>query len=78
MSQITKLLKILGSYLNVVGSYIVSPLYLSFFSLFREELKEKYEGKLQKELSGPTFEVMGTVMKHIINRKLTGPGNFVG
>ncbi|CAH1974448.1 unnamed protein product [Acanthoscelides obtectus] len=43
-----------------------------------EELKEKYEGKLEKELSGPTFEVMGTIMKHIINRKVTGPGNFVG
>ncbi|KAJ3642421.1 hypothetical protein Zmor_025212 [Zophobas morio] len=43
-----------------------------------EELKEKYEGKLEKELSGPTYEVLGKVMKVIISRKLTGPGNFVG
>lgn len=43
-----------------------------------EELKEKYEGKLQKELSGPTFEVLGTIMKNILNRKLTGPGGFIG
>ncbi|OAD58135.1 FACT complex subunit Ssrp1 [Eufriesea mexicana] len=41
------------------------------------ELKEKYEDKLPKELSGPTYEVLGKVMKVIINRKLTGPGNFI-
>lgn len=45
---------------------------------FREELKEKYEGKLEKELSGPTYEVLGKVMKVIINRKITGPGGFIG
>lgn len=43
-----------------------------------EELKEKYEGKLEKELSGPTYEVLGKVMKHIAGRKLTGPGAFMG
>ncbi|KAJ8932779.1 hypothetical protein NQ314_014483 [Rhamnusium bicolor] len=43
-----------------------------------EELKEKYEGKLEKEVSGPTYEVLGKVMKNIINRKLTGPGAFIG
>lgn len=43
-----------------------------------EELKVKYEGKLEKELSGPVFEVMGKVMKVLIGRKITGPGNFVG
>lgn len=43
----------------------------------RKELKEKYEDKLPKELSGPTYEVLGKVMKVIINRKLTGPGNFI-
>ncbi|XP_068982453.1 FACT complex subunit Ssrp1 isoform X2 [Bombus flavifrons] len=42
-----------------------------------KELKEKYEDKLPKELSGPTYEVLGKVMKVIINRKLTGPGNFI-
>lgn len=43
-----------------------------------EELKNKYEGKLTKELNGPVYEVLGKVMKVLINRKLTGPGNFVG
>lgn len=43
-----------------------------------EELKTKYENKLTKELSGPVYEVLGKVMKTLVNRKLTGPGNFVG
>nr|XP_022917432.1 FACT complex subunit Ssrp1 [Onthophagus taurus] len=43
-----------------------------------EELKDKYEGKLEKELSGPTFDVLGRVMKTIINRKITGTGGFIG
>ncbi|XP_075220675.1 structure specific recognition protein [Lycorma delicatula] len=43
-----------------------------------EELKEKYEGKLEKELQGPTYEVLGKVMKAIVNRKITVPGGFVG
>ncbi|EDW10013.1 FACT complex subunit Ssrp1 [Drosophila mojavensis] len=42
------------------------------------ELRDKYEGKLEKELSGPVYEVMGKVMKVLIGRKITGPGNFIG
>lgn len=43
-----------------------------------KELKEKYDDKLTKELSGPVYEVLGKIMKIIINRKLTGPGTFLG
>lgn len=43
-----------------------------------KELKQKYNDKLTKELSGPTYEVLGKVMKAISNRKLTGPGAFIG
>ncbi|KAL3288710.1 hypothetical protein HHI36_003145 [Cryptolaemus montrouzieri] len=43
-----------------------------------EELKTKFEDKLEKEISGPTYEVLGKVMKVIINRKITGPGSFIG
>ncbi|GAB0088101.1 FACT complex subunit SSRP1 [Sergentomyia squamirostris] len=43
-----------------------------------EDLKTKYEDKLTKDLSGPVYEVMGKIMKVLINRKLTGPGGFVG
>lgn len=46
--------------------------------LSEEELQEKYEGRLQKELSGPTYEVMSKVMKALVNRKITVPGNFIG
>lgn len=42
------------------------------------ELKEKYEDKLTKEMSGPIYEVLGKIMKVVINRKLTGPGSFIG
>ncbi|CAG4971332.1 unnamed protein product [Colias eurytheme] len=43
-----------------------------------EELTEKYEGKITKELSGPTYEVLAKIMKVIINRRVTGPGDFLG
>lgn len=48
------------------------------FSFSSEELQEKYEGKLTKEMRGPAYEVMGKVMKAIVNRKITVPGGFVG
>nr|CAD7601946.1 unnamed protein product [Timema genevievae] len=44
----------------------------------KQELKEKFEGKLTKEMSGPTYEVMGKVMKAVVNRKITVPGGFIG
>lgn len=43
-----------------------------------EEIKAKYDGKLQKEMSGQTYEVLSKLMKVLVNRKLTTPGNFVG
>jgi len=43
-----------------------------------EELKEKYEGKLEKEMRGPTFQLVSKVMKALVNRKITVPGAFMG
>ncbi|GJQ87577.1 Ssrp [Trypoxylus dichotomus] len=43
-----------------------------------EELKEKYEGKLEIEISGPTCEVLQGNEDRLINRKLTGAGGFIG
>jgi len=43
-----------------------------------EELKEKYEGKLEKEMKGPTFELVSRLMKVLSGRKITVPGQFVG
>lgn len=56
--------------------YIKNVILLLFY--FRDELKEKYEGKISKELSGPTYEVLAKIMKVIINRRVTGPGDFLG
>ena len=43
-----------------------------------EELAEKYDNKITQKLAGPIYEVLGKVMKVLINRKITGPGNFMG
>uniref|UniRef100_A0A131Z369 FACT complex subunit SSRP1 n=1 Tax=Rhipicephalus appendiculatus TaxID=34631 RepID=A0A131Z369_RHIAP len=42
------------------------------------DIKEKFDDKLQKNMSGPTFEVISRVMKAVVQRKITVPGNFKG
>ncbi|UYV73674.1 SSRP1 [Cordylochernes scorpioides] len=37
---------------------------------------QKYEDKIQKEMTGPTFEVISKIMKALVQRKITIPGNF--
>jgi structure-specific recognition protein 1 len=49
-----------------------------FKFIFSEEIETKYAGKLTKELSGPTYEVLAQVMKAIVNRKITTPASFKG
>lgn len=44
----------------------------------RETIKTKYEGKITKELSGPTYEVLAKIMKVLVKTKITTPGSFVG
>jgi len=41
-----------------------------------DELAEKYEGKLQKNMSGATFEVVSRLMKAVTGRKITVPGSY--
>jgi structure-specific recognition protein 1 len=43
-----------------------------------EELQEKYEGKLEREMKGPTYEVISKLLKAITGKKITIPGNFLG
>ncbi|XP_015791766.1 FACT complex subunit Ssrp1 [Tetranychus urticae] len=43
-------------------------------SMTDRELKEKYEGKLEKDMSGPTYDVLGQIMKVLVQRKITNPG----
>ncbi|KAK3764831.1 hypothetical protein RRG08_041250 [Elysia crispata] len=45
-------------------------------NLSEEEIESKYEGKLQKEMNGPEYEVISKVFKAITGRKITVPGSF--
>lgn len=47
-------------------------------SLTDEEITEKYEDKIQKEMSGLEYEVVSRIMKTFVNRKITVPGVFLG
>lgn len=40
------------------------------------ELKDKYEGRLQKNMTGATFEVVSRLMKAVTGRKITVPGSY--
>lgn len=42
----------------------------------REELETKFDGKLQKEMSGPEFELVSRIFKSVTTRKITVPGTF--
>lgn len=45
-------------------------------TLSSSELKAKFDGKLEKEMSGPTVDVLGQVMKALVQRKITLPGSI--
>lgn len=46
------------------------------FLQFREELKEKYEGKITQEMDGPIYEIVSRLMKAVVGRRITVPGTF--
>ncbi|XP_025092777.1 FACT complex subunit SSRP1-like [Pomacea canaliculata] len=46
--------------------------------LSEEDLAKKYDDKLQKEMSGPEYELVSRVFKVITGRKITVPGSFTG
>ena len=43
-----------------------------------EELQEKYDGKLEKEVRGPTYKVISKILKVLTGKKIVEPGNFLG
>jgi structure-specific recognition protein 1 len=45
---------------------------------FSQDLEDKYEGKLTKEMNGPSYEIISRVMKALLTRKITVPGSFMG
>ena len=40
------------------------------------ELAQKYDNKLQRKMSGATYEVVSRLMKAVTSRKITVPGSF--
>ncbi|KAF6726643.1 FACT complex subunit SSRP1 [Oryzias melastigma] len=43
-----------------------------------DDVERRFEGKLNKNMSGSLYEVVSRVMKALVNRKITVPGNFQG
>ena len=43
-----------------------------------QEIQEKYDGKLEKDMKGATYEVVSRLMKAVVNKKVTVPGSFLG
>ena len=46
--------------------------------LCSEEITEKYEKKIEKEMEGLEYEVVSRIMKTIVSRKITTTGSFKG
>uniref|UniRef100_T1IR25 FACT complex subunit SSRP1 n=1 Tax=Strigamia maritima TaxID=126957 RepID=T1IR25_STRMM len=46
--------------------------------LSEKDLKEKFKGKLEKEMSGPTYKVISQIIKSLVHRKITLPSGFIG
>ena len=47
-------------------------------AVLREEVEKRFEGRLTKNMSGSLYEMVSRVMKALVNRKITVPGNFQG
>ncbi|XP_064417009.1 FACT complex subunit SSRP1 isoform X2 [Latimeria chalumnae] len=47
-------------------------------NMSEEELEKKFQGKLTKNMSGCLYEMVSRIMKALVNRKITVPGNFQG
>lgn len=54
--------------------FLILPLCVSN----REDVERRFEGKLSKHMSGSLYEMVSRVMKALVNRKITVPGNFQG
>ncbi len=67
-----------GLSLSVWGSLLLALLTGAVSVLSRDEVEKRYEGKLSKNMSGTLYEIVSRVMKALVNRKITVPGNFQG
>lgn len=51
---------------------------MNLFLLCREEIEERFDKRLQKEMSGAMYEVVSRVIKNLVQRKITVPGSYKG
>lgn len=65
---------LLNKLLNVYITHALN--HFVYFGHFREELKEKYEGKITQEMDGPIYEIVSRLMKAVVGRRITVPGTF--
>ncbi|KAJ8382394.1 hypothetical protein SKAU_G00031720 [Synaphobranchus kaupii] len=47
-------------------------------NMSEEDVEKRFEGKLSKSMTGSLYEMVSRVMKALVNRKITVPGNFQG
>ncbi|XP_071946371.1 FACT complex subunit SSRP1-like isoform X2 [Antedon mediterranea] len=47
-------------------------------NMTEEEIQEKYDGRLQQEMTGPYHEIVSRLMKALVGTKITVPGSFKG
>jgi len=43
-----------------------------------EEIAQNYEGKLEKNMSGPSYDVISKLFRAVVGRKITTPKDFIG
>ncbi|XP_077388832.1 FACT complex subunit SSRP1a [Festucalex cinctus] len=47
-------------------------------NMSEDDVEHRFDGKLSKNMSGSLYELVSRVMKALVNRKITVPGNFQG
>ncbi|XP_042202637.1 FACT complex subunit SSRP1-like [Callorhinchus milii] len=47
-------------------------------NMSEDEVQRRFDGRLNKQMSGPLYEVVSRIMKSLVSRKITVPGNFLG
>ncbi|CAD6188199.1 unnamed protein product [Caenorhabditis auriculariae] len=46
--------------------------------LTNEQIEEQFGGKLEREMSGPVYEIVSKLFRVLVNMKITVPGSFIG
>ena len=55
---------------------VLTLAYVAALCHVREELQERYGGKLTHHMSGVLYEVFSKIMRALVGKKITVPGSF--